>query len=339
VTTKDWKKRLSETITVVKQHGPLHMDRLQFATVSAALDDWDKSTSDADRKTVSELMSFDTDKTGRRSSEGDRDLIRAAVLVSCAFRYPIAPVAYATIADQIRKKTDSATSVFANALSSCFDAAASSPAMGKSMIDALKTDPRGFLQTKCIVPSCGMQPGLQWFTVEHNSDKWKINVSSTKPTGFASLQALVVPPTLFNTVGADGTLVGTASDGSGAEVMLTTQFTGCSFCFSINGTSLVAAHVDPGGGVGRTGGTTGEDARKTMVTHTGFRNGNGGTFKVYGRLATSSDGYGYGNIRDTASRIASRQMAIIGLLGKNGWKLWSQQVFVDGAIVVQRIDK
>lgn len=122
----------------------------------------------------------------------------------------------------------------------------------------------------------------------------------------------------------------------GATVMLTTQFTGCSFCIKDAG-RVLAAHISPSlpsqphsmDGTklarqlsGQQGGVTGGD----------FGNGAGGSpFLVFGR--------GYSNFGDHGGYDARIQgggtssMSVIGFLRSTGqWKVYSQQV-LDGRIV------
>jgi len=337
---KTSQERLDQTIKFIKREGPHGRKKADWDVVIEALEDWYGNVgAQADRPVVSGLMSFDQDKTGKRNSKSDRHYIRAAILLRCVFRHPINPRPFKAIADEERRRTNSARSIFENALSDIYDSAASMPLHGQKVIDELLRDPQTFMQANVLVPMCGNQGGQHWFSFNKSTEKWKIDVQQLQPAGRASLQAFVVPPTLFSEVGGDGSLVGSRSDDSPAcKVMLTTQFTGCSFCFSINGQSLVAAHVDPGGGVGRDSTTTGEEVRTAMVKHTKFRNHNGGVFKVYGRRALSTDGFGYGRNRDSSGRTGSKQMVIVGLWRDGAWQLWSQQLFMDNATVVQRID-
>lgn len=337
---KTWQERLSQTIAFIEKQGAVGMRKPEWDVVIAALKDWNKNGPINDRQTVSGLMSFDKDKTGRASDKTGRAYKRSAILLACVFRSLTNPDPFKTLSDDIRRKTESPKSSFTNRLWGCYDEAASAPSQAQPFLDSLIRDPKEFLRSHDFVPSTGALGGRQWIYFYLSSGKWKVNNSLTEPTGLVKFQAMVVPPTLFSeALTKDGSLKGTRSkDSQGCTVMLTTQFTGCSFCFSINGNSLVAAHVDPGGGIGRKSDYAGEDVREAMEKHTRFKNDNGGTFKVYGRREFATDGFGYGNYKDGSKKVASHQMVIIGLLRGGGWKLYSQQTFGDHSRSVQRID-
>jgi len=148
-----------------------------------------------------------------------------------------------------------------------------------------------------------------------------------------NFRAINVPAVLFETVkGSLDSLTGTdSSDFGDCSVMLTTQFTGCTYCFmmSADRSRLMAAHIDPGGGVGRTSEHSGESVSKALRETGGFRNGNFGVFRAYGRVADKSQ-YGY--------PLTATQMIITALKGKNGWKVFAQ-IAEANKFRVARIDK
>ena len=88
-------------------------------------------------------------------------------------------------------------------------------------------------------------------------------------------------------------------------------------------------HIDPGGGVGRTSTHTGESVSKALRENGGFRNGNGGVFRAYGRVSNGAE-YGY--------PLTASQMIITALKGKSGWKIFAQIAEANG-FRVERIDK
>jgi hypothetical protein len=113
-------------------------------------------------------------------------------------------------------------------------------------------------------------------------------------------------------------------------MMLTTQFTGCTYCFMVSGdgTSLVAAHIDPGGGVGRTSPHTGESISQALRANGGFNNGNGGVFRAYGRVADAGP-FGYPK--------SATQMIITALKHHGRWQIYAQIAEGNG-FRVERID-
>jgi len=128
---------------------------------------------------------------------------------------------------------------------------------------------------------------------------------------------------------------------TGADVMISTQFTGCAFCFKEVGGRLFAAHIMPdNGNAGQIPGSGIELAnqlagqRAPTVTGGDFSNAPGvGTFKVYGR--------GYSNI---ASRPAGyvytgppSAMTVIGVRRGAGWQIFSQEVSATKQLSVYQI--
>ena len=101
------------------------------------------------------------------------------------------------------------------------------------------------------------------------------------------------------------------------------------FDAAIDALEEASAARDPGGGVGRTSVYDGETVSKALREGGGFRNGNFGVFRAYGRVADKSQ-YGY--------PLDATQMIIVALKGKNGWKVFAQISKTDG-FRVERIDK
>jgi hypothetical protein len=85
---------------------------------------------------------------------------------------------------------------------------------------------------------------------------------------------------------------------------------------SADGASLVAAHIDPGGGIGRTTTHTGQSVSQALRANGGFRNGNGGTFRAYGRVNDENRDFGY--------PMSADQMIIAALKVENRWRVYAQ---------------
>ena len=131
-----------------------------------------------------------------------------------------------------------------------------------------------------------------------------------------------------NKSGSFAGVVGTDLDG--ASVMLTTQFSGCTFCVNEHGGKSFAAHIMPGAeaikGSDLQGG--GEALAKQLAGQSApVVGGNfaapcaaGGTFEVYGR--------GYSNIAGKAGGYSGDggTMTLIGIKGTGGWNFFSQEV-------------
>lgn len=132
------------------------------------------------------------------------------------------------------------------------------------------------------------------------------------------------------TAGSFADIAGIELDG--ADVMVTTQFTGCSMCFKKQGGKLLAAHIAPTTPDGPLGGGGLADqllGNVPTVTKGDFANGRGGgTFYVYGMTKSNLPGHpnGYSNISTI------KQMCIFGIEGDDGWKFFAQEQSTTGTI-------
>lgn len=115
----------------------------------------------------------------------------------------------------------------------------------------------------------------------------------------------------------------------GASLMVTSAFTGCSFCFKNNGGSLYAAHVSPA-----TPNDPSIGAPPTLANQL-IANGdfaappgaNAGALRVYGRgasnLAAHPNGYAVNAVPGVPLVAAS--MYVFGMLIGGGWRIYSQE--------------
>ena len=109
---------------------------------------------------------------------------------------------------------------------------------------------------------------------------------------------------------------------SGANMMVTTQFTGCAFCMAEHNGSMYCAHVSPSV-PGMAPNVTGNPlARRIVATHGAFANAGGTQVRVFGRnfgSAPNPQGYdiGQGGGNDT-------YMTIVGFPGGNSYDIYSQ---------------
>lgn len=324
---KDWNRRLSETITLVKSTSPAGFNGDRQLVVTA-LEDWNRTAPADQRKRLSELMSQDG-VPNRPSKEADRAFRRASILLNCAVIAPD-PAGW----PQQRTSVNSAKSDFAtqykNALISAHDSICSG-ALADANRDFLLASPLEFLtKYKITVTGKGTSAPFEYgFAMD--SGTYKILAGNPFRTS-TKLRAINVPAVLFDTVERSlNSITGTrSSDHDDCSVMLTTQFTGCTYCFmvSIDGSTLVAAHIDPGGGVGRTSRHTGLSVSQALRAGGGFRNGNGGVFRAYGRVA-GVDQFGYPQ--------SATQMIITALIHKGRWQVYAQIAEGNG-FRVQRID-
>jgi hypothetical protein len=324
---KDWNKRLSDTIALVKATAPpgFSGDRHVVAT---ALEKWNRTAPADQRKRLSELMSQDG-VPNRPAKEADRALRRAAILVQCAVTAPD-PAGWAQKRSDVNAtKADFAT-LYGAVLGSAYDSICSGELAAPNR-DFLLASPLEFLEKHKITVTGKSASGPVEYGFAMEKGAYKILAGNPFKTA-TKLRAINVPAVLFNTVERSlDSITGTrSSDHDDCSLMLTTQFTGCTYCFmvSADGTSLVAAHIDPGGGVGRTSPHSGESISQTLRVNGGFKNGNGGVFRAYGRVADAGV-FGYPK--------SATQMIITALTHSGRWHVYAQIAEGNG-FRVERID-
>ena len=327
---KEWNARLTQTITFIRNTPGPPAYTADRRVVAEALDDWNQNASGAQRKRLSELMSQEG-TLYRPANKPDRARRRATILLQCAL-IDTDPAGW----DQKRDDTNNnrggtEANLYGFALETAHDRIGSTDKAGTNLA-LLRASPNEFL-TKYKVTLNGKPTAGRYeygFLMEKGGYKMQVGNPNQTPT---SLLAINVPAVMFDTVERSlDTLTGTrSSDYDDCNVMLTTQFTGCTYCFmlSADGSSLVAAHIDPGGGIGRTSNHTGESVSKALRENGGFRNGNGGVFRAYGRVADATQ-FGYPK---------SAQQMIITALKRNGrWRIYAQITEQNG-FKVERLDK
>lgn len=325
---KDWKVRLTETIAFIKKTpAPGFTGDRQFVT--AALDEWNQTAPADQRKQLSELMS--QEKATNRPAKGpDRAYRRAAILLKCALIDPDR-AKWPGESNAVNKDKVSPADLYKLSFPTAYDAVCSGAKAGPNR-DFLLASPREFLEKYKVSVTGRPKAGPFEYGFAMDGGTYKITAGNPGQTP-TKLKAINVPAVLFDTVERSlDSLTGTCStDYDDCSVMLTTQFTGCTYCFMVSAdrSSLVAAHIDPGGGVGRTSTHTGESVSKALRENGGFRNGNGGVFRAYGRVSNGAE-YGY--------PLTASQMIITALKGKSGWKVFAQIAEANG-FRVERIDK
>jgi hypothetical protein len=326
---KDWNTRLTQTITFVRNTpapGTYTADR---HVVAGALDDWNQTAPAAQRKRLSELMSQEG-TTHRPAGKPERALRRATILLQCAL---IAPdtAGWSRKRDETNNNNGGEANLYGFALETAHDHVCSTDQAGANLAFLLASPKEFLAKYKVLVNGKSTSGRFEYgFTMEKGTYKMQVGNPNQTPT---KILAINVPAVLFDTVERSlDSLTGTrSSDYDNCSVMLTTQFTGCTYCFmvSADGSSLVAAHIDPGGGIGRTSNHTGESVSKALRDNGGFRNGNGGVFRAYGRVADATQ-FGYPT--------SAQQMIITALRLKNRWRVYAQIAEQTG-FTVKRIDK
>ena len=325
---KDWNVRLTETIAFIKKTpAPGFTGDRQFVT--AALDEWNQTSPADQRKQLSELMS--QEKATNRPAKGpDRAYRRAAILLECAVISPD-QATWPGKAKVVNTDKASPAGLYTMAFGTAYDAVGSGAKAGPNLAFLLAS-PADFLRKYKISVNGRNTAGPFEYGFAMDGGTYKIKAGNPDQTP-TKLRAINVPAVLFDAVERSlDSLTGTrSSDHEDCSIMLTTQFTGCTYCFALSAdrSSLVAAHIDPGGGIGRTSTHTGESVSKALRENGGFRNGNGGVFRAYGRVSNGAE-YGY--------PLTASQMIITALKGKSGWKVFAQIAEANG-FRVERIDK
>jgi hypothetical protein len=308
--TKNVDTRLTETIQFIQTH-PVAGFIGDFNAVVAALTAWRTTASPATRTTLSKLMS--QEKTANRpGNKTDRAYRRAAILLKCALAEP--ETNWAAAATLLNKYSSDFAGVYSNNLDEGRDGHFSSATVAQVNLDLLQADPLQFLGTFKL--TINGRSGAQKWPYGFYMKKGIYRLDCLSPgNGKVTVEAINVPATPYSSVQASpGTIMATLSSlDAGCNLMLTTQFTGCCYCFMVNGGDLAAAHIDP---QGRVTGVTGQAISLHLRNSGGFANGNGGTFKAYGRIDNGSGLYGYAQ--------AAQQMTIVGVKRASAWQVFAQ---------------
>jgi hypothetical protein len=102
-----------------------------------------------------------------------------------------------------------------------------------------------------------------------------------------------------------------APEADRAQLVVTTQLTGCSYMYQVNNNSLRAAHIYAAGAIEATA------MCKKLRDEGGFKNDNGGPLKVYGAQGGTTDTNGYKH-QGTYTYILARYLA-------SSWQVHVQQ--------------
>jgi hypothetical protein len=209
----------------------------------------------------------------------------------------------------------------------------------------LRTNPGGFLANHRLL-SGSIVGGVGFrFYYEYSKDQYKIEPGAPAWAPHAhAFNAVPVPAIAWNAVpgrGADpangsfATITGTAL--AGQDVMISTQFSGCAFCFkqeTLGQGRLLAAHIMPddqnGGVVAQHNGHASTGLARQLggqvqgVIGGNFSGAAAGNFRVYGAgwsnlAAPNNTGY---PVRTQLDQF----MNIFGTRLNNAWQIWSQHV-------------
>jgi hypothetical protein len=308
--TKNADTRLTETIAFV-QANPVAGFIGDFNAVVAALTAWNTTANPAVRTTLSKLMSQEN-AANRPGNKKDRAYRRASIMLQCALAEPQAN--WATIVRGVNVSTDPELGKYVTGLNQGRDGHFSSAAVAQENLNLLQAHPRRFLERFKL--TINGKPTSQRCTYGFYMVGGTYKLDCILPgRGQVTVDAINVPATPYARVqAAPANITATLSSLDAAcTLMLTTQFTGCCYCFMVNGGALAAAHIDP---QGKATGTTGQQVSQDMRDNGGFANGNGGTFKAYGRIADGAGVLGY--------PMATQQMTIVGVKRGADWRVYAQ---------------
>jgi hypothetical protein len=325
---KDWSLRLTQTVTQIEA-APLPGFVGDKELIVQSLRAWLVTASAADKERLSDLMS--QNKTANRpKSEADRALRRAMILLRCVLTKPD-PGGWPAQADAANEGSGGLDLLFARSMLDAHDAIYSGQAKGEEGKGRFFTHTREFLERFAIRTSGKPDSKIYTFAFFMKDNRYMITPFPQNPPAIVNLKAINLPATGYTSVKDNvGHLPGTDSRAFNAEplgknVMLTTQFTGCCYCFMLSNdrSSLVAAHIDPEKKI------DGDKMADVIRPGGGFANGNGGVFRAYGRQRDPAK-FGY--------PIDAQQMIVVAVCRDNKWEIWSQITENNGSRTVERID-
>lgn len=325
---KGWASRLDDTIAFVAAHpAPAAIPAADFNLIVAWLRAWRRMTSTGAMEELSGLLS--QKGAAQRGDTADiRSYYRATIMIKCVVT--LARAAWAGQADMEKRMPGNGVENYHDALNVARNYIRSQPDHVNQMLGELRADPLTLLDsTKFIVNGGNKNGNPTTYKVANVDGAWSFDCYGTN-RGRVTLSAINVKATPYPSIQATPGAV-TAVDsavGPGCDLMLTTQFTGCTFCFmkSADGTNLRAAHIDPVRGSGYSG----QDVSLAMRTNGGFANANDGPWRAYGRVADNSGLYGYPQ--------SAEQMIIVGIKDGGEWKVYAQVTEQGGNLRAERID-
>ncbi len=322
---KEWNKRLTDTLDqIALSNAPgFAGDKTLIVT---SLRSWMAAAPMPERKEISELMS--QDGLANKPGKADRASRRAQILLQCAL-VKRNKAEWPAIKDLVNHSPLGVT--IKNAMEMAHDAIYSGQAQGDTNKNRLVTHTQEFLERFRVSVASKPAAGIYEHSFFMQAGEYRITPYAQHPPSTVRLNAMNMPATRFSLVKDSlGAIPGMHTNSYneeplGSNLLLTTQFTGCSYCFMLSAdrSSLITAHIDPEKGQG----VDGAAIAKRLAATGSFANGNGGVFRVYGRTADDSK-FGYGD----------GSMIIIAVRRNGQWEIWSQLTAVSGARTVERID-
>lgn len=317
-------QRVDETVAFIRANRPATSTPAEYALIVQALEAWRRTASADTRARLSALMS-QTGTAHRPTDETGRAYRRATILLKCAIEEP--ETRWTATANLINTYSSNFATWYEWGVRDVRDHVYSMPGVARADLDLLRQHPRRFLTTYKLVVNGKSNAGAIPYGFRMRAGAYELDCLQP---GLARVQvrAINVPATSYSSVqGNPGQVTATLSSiDNGCDLMLTTQFTGCCYCFMTSGGNLAAAHIDP---QGHATGVTGQTVSQAMRDNGGFQNGNGGTFQAYGRVADGSAEFGYPQ--------SATQMIVVAVKRGGAWRVYSQTELA-GALTVRRLD-
>jgi hypothetical protein len=328
---RNWQTRLTRTISFIRDD-PTPWLRANKTPIVTALNTWVLGNA-VDAQTLSGLMS----QVGTNPYPGDRGrkVRRATILLNGAIMDPAGRQRWPAMANTVNTHhTAQSNADFQLALETARDTVYSTPAVVNVQLARLRTNPRSFLRDWQLlvngVPNAGVVP----YWVEMVGGAYKLECQ-LPAGGRPVIQAFNIPARAYAGVANNlGAIPGTDVQGVNSDLALTTQFSGCAFCFQIDDPAMMATHLDPtaavaGGLLPQNQRATGDAIRQQLEANGAFANPNNGTFRVFGRN-TAQGAFGYGDCR----------VIIVSVQRNNQWRVYAQlQYVLAGNWDVYRIDQ
>ena len=310
--TKNYNTRLDEAMAFLRTVDmPYHAE--MRVEVLNAVDDWYLNATPPQKQAISGFMS-QSGSANRGGTVEARNYARAAIFLDCAIRYPNTPAEWPKMQRKVAGWSNSPNVklFFTNQLAEVRDAVFSSRSVATRHIQNFQEHPVRWLNKYRLLVSTGSSAEVKPFGFFMVDGKYNLD-AGTPGRGQVQVNALCLIPVTYNNVKAHADQVpATSTAGRKCDLVLTTQFTGCSYCFSIQNGELTTAHIEPGRGTTNTGSGVSNDMR----TNGAFAGGKHADFKAYGRVDLGSAEFGYQ---------ACDQMIAIGMKRPgSGWRIYAQ---------------
>ncbi len=307
---KDWQARIAETIDFIEASAvfPMHGDkRVAIANLLK-----EKRAANQISQALSQQMSQGTLWTviGRGTEQTYRQYRRALILV----RVMLLAQNATTVVNAVNAMTDGVlASNLANDINSIWLSKVS--ALNTELL-TFKTSPLVFLATKKIY-TFGVEQSkvMDDFIFTHNIEKDlyefkpRSQLSSKPEFVYTPVKVFHIHVQSYTEVKNNLSTI-SGSNVTGADLMVTTQLSGCSVMYQVDNDNLIVAHIQPVG-------TTGYSLCNELRTSGKFLGGlNNIPVHVFGAQNTKQTGYDY---------LTNSHTYCIGINIGGNWKLYAQQ--------------